>query len=361
MEMLFDISISDFDIDSAVNAIKSSPLSNVYAENNLVDKIFELQNEQNNILDAAVSYAEEIYENSSRNISCKMSKVKSSGTPTIKASSMHLLPSGLDNSTGLISPSQIVSIYSSYYWRMGDYVEIINNSVVPATFNINLDAIMTREILESHFLRNLPKETLSRCMTSYLGSNNIESDDIHDERAINYSDLKRLFFLKTDTISVAFKIIHAPYATITELGIRGESFSLPYPTMASKIIARNGVVTFGLFREEFLLSGGYISDNSDLKKNAYTNSVVLGKATGELSLMFAPKIDWKAKDLRKSDRKDLSFMDSLASGVLDGIAPDSDNRGYHSIVCREELMYCINKIMGIIGDVRCSDDTEVSP
>jgi len=361
MEMLFDITISDFDVESAIEAIKSSSLSDSESENNLIDKIFALQNEQNAILDRAVSYAEEIYENSTRDISCKMSKVKSSGTPTVRASNIHLLPSGLDNTTGLISPSQIVSIYTSYYWKMGDYIEIINNSVVPATFNINLDAIMTIEILESHFLRRLPKETLSRCMTAYLGANGIESDNVHDERAINYSDLKRLFFLKTDTISVAFKTIYTPDAIIRETGIDGESFSLPYSTRANKIVARNGVVTLGIFKEDFLLSGGYISDNSDLKKNAYTNSVVLGRATGELSLMFAPKIDWKARDLRKSDRKDASFMDSLASGVLEGVSPDENDRGYHSVVCREELMYCINKVMGIVGSISCDDDMEVGP
>lgn len=361
MEMLFNIDISDSAVSQIVSRIKNSALEDYSHENALINEIYRLQEEESFFIEKAVSYAEEIYENSSKDISCKMSKVVSTGVPTVKPQTAKLDPIGLDNTTGLITPSHIVDIYTRYYWKMGDYVEILNNSVVPATFNPSLDAIMTREILESHFLRRLPRETLSRCMTSYLGGTSIESQLVHNERAINYSDLKRLFYLKTDTISVAYNTIFGDSVVVREMGIEGDSFVIPYTTTATKIIARNGVVTLGIFKDEFLIAGGYISDNSNLKKNATTNAVTLGTATDELSSYFAPKRNWKAEDLRKSDTKDEGFMDSLASDVLNNIAPDESNRDYYSPVSKQELSYCIDKIMDIIGEIRCDENTEVGP
>ena len=355
MAMLFNINLLDIDFDALNNALMSSSLETFQEESDIVDAIFSIQENQVLLLDAAEAYAEDIIANSTENISVRMDKVISSGAPTVLAGTIDIGTTGVDASSGLMHSGIVESEYSKYYWMMGDYVEILNNSVVPRTIATTIDAVMTRDILEGFFLKSTPGEVLSRCTTSFVIGTSILQEDINDKKAINYGDLQRFFFLKTDSIDLSIKIVKSPSFTLNETHIYGKRSSLPSKTIASKIVADFGVINLGDFNRDYLLVGGYILNKSSLDVDADTNAVLLSNAIFILKSTYAPKIDWLATDLRKTDRKNNAFIENIVQDVLANVAP-ADIRDYSSAVCMEELVYSIDKIMEELGNLRICDD-----
>ncbi len=355
MEMLFSIDVSAIDIEQLHLNIHSSTLDDTTQEQVIVDSIFGIQNQLSSFIDMAEAYAEEIYANSSDTIYCKSNKIISSHVPTVEARNINLMVTGFDNTSGLITKSIIIDGYSDYYWRMGDYVEINNISIVPTSLNLTLDSIMTTEILDGFFLKDKPGELLSRCTTSFLYSVDILSEEVSNERAINYRDLNNLFFIKTDKIDIATKIIYAKSNIYKDTELILNSITAKSKIVATKIIAENGIVTLKQFNDDFLIAGGFIADNSSLDEEAETNTITLSGAVTELRTSYAPIANWSPIDLRKNDIKDSLFMDSFVDDIFENNAPE-DISANHSIVCKEELVYCVEKIIDILSGLKVCED-----
>ena len=355
MAMLFNVTLENIDFNTLKNSLIQSSLETYDEEQALVEALYSLQLRQVDMINLSEAYVEDIIANSTENIYVNARKVVSSGVPTIKAATIDVGVVGLDNSSGLMHSEIIESKYSEFYWRMGDYVEINNNSIVPRTLVTTLDAILTRDILEGFFLKTTPGEILSRCTTSYVAGGTIASPTINDKKAINYGDLKRFFFLKTDFIDVSIKEVKASGFIIGQNYIYGKNISLPSNVVAKKLISDLGTVNLRNFNSEYLLAGGYILNNSTLDIDAETNTVLLATAVSILNTEYAPKIDWISTDLKKADRKSDAFMDGMIQDVLANIAP-SESRDYNSPVSMGELNYSISKIMEEISNLGVCDD-----
>jgi hypothetical protein len=355
MEMLFDIEIQDSDsvysnINDIVQLILGSPLEDKAQEDNAVLYIYDvLQKTLGTVIDTGWCFAEEIYANSTRDIYATSSKIISSGVPTVISPVIDLSNGGLENSQGLMTSSVVKSKYAEFYWSMGDYVEIVNNSIVPYTANVFLDSILTREILYGFFLINEPEQLLSRCKTLNVPNGDILSTSVSGKRAINYGDMKRFFFLKSDIIDMSENIVKSSYDTVVgERHVKSKSLSSPGKIKASKVLAGSGTVTLEAFDTSYLKKGGYISNSSALPQSIITNAVILGDASIELSTGYAPKIDWTTSTLKKADSKTSTFLSSLVTDVISNTSPD-DTRGEHSAVRKDELSQILDELIAEIS------------
>ncbi len=356
METLFNIEVSQFDLAPFIYNVGQSSLESPLHEQELVDYIFTNQEEQLQLIELAEAYAEEIIANSRESIYTRMSQVESTGRPSVSISIGNLDPIGINNSYGLITENIVSDSYSQYYWKMGEYVEILNNPIVPSGVTISIDSMITRDILSGFFLQNIPGEILSRCTTSAIIGGNLKDSSIEDDRAIRYGDIKTFFYLKTDYVDTSIKNVRAGSYYLSQDSLSVENVDIPSRIIATKITSESGMVTLKNFNEEFLLRDGYIMQDAFLSESIETNTVALIDGILNLQENYAPKKNWIAKDLRKTDRKTEAFMDTMIGDVVGGIAP-SNNVEFDSMVCMEELLYTIGKTMEMISDIGVCDDS----
>ena len=354
MEMLFNIDISQVDLSQLKIDLVESDLSSFAEEQLLVDGLYSIQEELSSLIDIAETFSEDVYAHSSDNISTRMANIESSGVPTVNATIVDLIGNGFNASSGLMTSSLLDSSYSQFYWKMGDYVEIINTSIVPRTLLSTLDSIMTRSTLESFFLRDIPGEVLSRCTTSFVSGSDIRNQDIDDEKAITYGDLKRFFILKQEYINVAIKTVRTPFFILEENTLKCENVIFPSKTILSKLVSSNGTVQLRFFIGNFMQVGGFITDNAFLAINSDTNTIVKISAIEDLQENYAPKINWVTSDLSKSDVKPQEFIDNMIIGILENEEPLA--AGFDSVVAKSELDYSIEKLMETISDFGVCDD-----
>lgn len=356
MEMLFNVQLLDHDFSSQNHELEISPLSSKDAEQAIVDKLYALEIEQYKLIELAECYAEDIFANSSNDISVKMNKIISSGVPKISSTVSKIDTIGLEFTTGLISRSVIIGLYSNNYWMMGGNVNINNDSIVQFNPAGNLDSIMTYDIMNGFFIQDIAGETLSRCSVSYMDGSGILDPINLDDYAVNYDDLKRFFFLKSDNIDLEIKTVKTQLFEINNSTITGTTVNLSGLVVIKKLIVDSGVVNLSEFQSNFLIEGGFVRDDAYIRQGTETNSVLMFDAVLLLQESRAPKSDWRTTDLRKTDRKPNLFIDSMISDVFSGIAP-SQSDDYHSVVCYEELEYAMSKVISELQNIKVCDDS----
>ena len=156
--MLFNITIEATDVAQLIYDLENTTLQDISAENAIINSIYGAQIEQKNMLDVAELYTEEIFQFSSNSISLHRKFLESTLQPTIFANEIDLGRYGLDNTSGLITGGTADTVFSPYYWKIGDSVIIQNDAFSADGIIANIDILMTREASQSSFLLDVPYE-----------------------------------------------------------------------------------------------------------------------------------------------------------------------------------------------------------
>ena len=353
--LLFNNQVEELDISSLYAGLLSTSLLDLSAENAISEALYRIQVSQLGLINAGEAYTEEIFANSKSTIYTKTNKIESSGIPTIEATIVDIGVEGIENSIGLMTSSAAFSAFTQHYWQMGDSVEISNKSIVAVYAGSTLDSIITREIVDNFFLKTTPEEILTGCHSAFVQVSDIRDVSIDGKKAVNYSDMQRFYFLISDFIDLSIKNLSTPSYSINEHNVNMAAIELPSKVELSSLVTKNGTVSLKNFEDSFLSEGGYLSNRAALGLSVETNTVSMIGMLSTLSQLYAPKKDWKARDIKKEDTKDVGYMTLFISNLLAGDSP-VESRDLHSVVSRGEVETVLDILIEEILAMDVCDD-----
>ena len=361
MEMLFNKELYSVDIPSLSLSLLNSTLDDVTIEDEIISNIEAMQSSSAEFLDLAEAYAVEIYKNSSRDIYTGKNNVlfDSSIPSVISRSYVDISISESSNIQGLLRKSNIDMVFSLYFWKFGTTVQVKNNMYSNSNLEPGTDLLMTSEASEYYFLEKKDIQELYFCRTARLSAIGISFDNIDSSFVLCEYDLFSNFYKQDDVISAENNKLISGSTEITKHTLLDEKIICSGKTQFSSIICESGVTTKAM-RDSLFISRAipFISNNAILNPEAESNARSVYSVSSEFFNTLAPYKGWSPTELKKTEYKDSSFLESFTDLLLDGNSvPDSDMNAYRSVVSKKEL----NSILTILVDKIinldiCNDD-----
>lgn len=349
MEMLFNTEFSVINLDSLYENLKTSPLSDVQAEDDIIESIEQSQLIQGQLLETAYAYYENILKYSGKNIETNRRHIfLSDAVPTILATTFELtVGDNTDLLDGLLKRDALVSSYQDSFWMFRESVYLQNENYSTSSSNGNLDILATEEMMDYYFLTKKSGQTLYRCTAGVIG-NLTAFSSIPSGRALSYADIRRVYFRKDETLNMSSKVLHVSDFTITTSSISIDSMHISPNNVASRILSGTGTVTLGDVGSKFIpFDNPRLGDSASLEYVDITNAKSIMDVSDTLDQQKAPFVDWEPVDLRKTDEKSDAFKNRFVELLLSGNSiPEDDINDYRSLVSKKELL----DILEILGE-----------
>ena len=312
-------------------------------------------------IDIAEAYSVDIFKYSSSTISVSREHVVFSNIEPVVLSDTDVTieSAGSENILNIMRMSEIGQVFSSYFWRFGELVDIRNNLYSLSALSANTDLVMTKNASDYYFLQREPGQKLVKCSTSRLSNVGLTLDSARDTFVLSLHDINQYYIKIGDTINISGKkATNNLKIVVSEDEIHSESATFVDGSFFSKIKSKTGTIVFGDVFSMFIeIENSYLSNNAELNSDINTNTKSIIDTKILLSSSRAPYRDWNPEALRKTSFKSEEFIDTFTDILLSGDSiPEEDRENHYSVVSRIELSSVLESLKNKIIDLEVCDD-----